>query len=60
MMAAHRALVPRPESLKVRSPNTAIEESEELGSIRAYNAAKAFGDQAVPLEEMVAEVESDK
>ena len=37
-----------------------FEESEELESIRAYDAAKTSGDQAVPLEQAIAEIESDR
>lgn len=34
-----------------------MEELEELQSIRAYDAAKASGDEAVPFEQAVAEIE---
>ena len=34
-----------------------MEELEELESIRAYDAAKASGDKAVPFEQAVAEIE---
>lgn len=37
-----------------------LEELEELESIRAYDAAKASGDQAVGFEQAVAEIESDR
>ena len=37
-----------------------LEESEELESIRAYDAAKASGDQAVLLDQAIAEIESDR
>jgi hypothetical protein len=40
--------------------DTAIEELEELEAIRAYDAAKASGDQAIPFEQAIAEVESDR
>ena len=33
---------------------------EELESIRAYDAAKASGDEAVPLEEAVNEIERER
>jgi len=36
-----------------------LEDLEELESIRAYDAAKASGDQAVPFEQAIAEIESD-
>ena len=34
-----------------------IEELEELESIRAYDAAKASGDEAIPFEQAVDEIE---
>ena len=34
-----------------------MEDLEELESIRAYDAAKASGDKAVPFEQAVAEIE---
>ncbi len=34
-----------------------LEELEELDSIRAYDAAKASGDEAIPLEEAIDEIE---
>ena len=37
-----------------------LDELEELESIRAYDAAKASGDQAVPFEQAVTEIESDR
>ena len=36
-----------------------LEDLEELEAIRAYEAAKASGDEAVPLEQAVAEIEND-
>ena len=36
-----------------------LEDVEELEAIRAYNAAKASGDEAVPLEQAFAEIEND-
>ena len=36
-----------------------LEELEELESIRAYDAAKACGDEAIPFEQAVAELERD-
>ena len=36
-----------------------LEEVEELEAIRAYDAAKASGDEAVPLEQALAEIEND-
>jgi hypothetical protein len=40
--------------------NTAIEELEELESIRAYDAAKASGDQAIPFAQAIAEIEAER
>jgi hypothetical protein len=37
-----------------------LEELEELDSIRAYDAAKAANDQALPFEQAVAEIEQDR
>ena len=34
-----------------------LEEVEELESIRAYDAAKASGDEAIPLEQAISEIE---
>jgi len=36
-----------------------LEELEELESVRAYEAAKASGDEAIPFEQVVAEIESE-
>ena len=37
-----------------------LEELEELESIRAYDAAKALGDEAIPFEQAVAEIEQNR
>ncbi len=37
-----------------------LEEAEELEAIRAYDAAKAAGDEAIPFEQAVAEIERDR
>jgi hypothetical protein len=37
-----------------------LEELEELESIRAYDAAKASGEKAVPFEEAVAQIERNR
>ena len=37
-----------------------VEALEELESIRAYDAAKASGDEAVPFSQAVAEIERDR
>ena len=36
-----------------------LEEAEELEAIHAYDAAKASGDEAIPFEQAVAEIERD-
>jgi hypothetical protein len=35
-----------------------LEELEELESIRAYDSAKASGDQAIPFEQAISRIES--
>ncbi len=35
-----------------------LEDEEELASIRAYDAVKASGDEAIPLEQSVKEIEN--
>jgi len=37
-----------------------LKELEELESVRAYDAAKASGDEAIPFERAVAEIESER
>jgi hypothetical protein len=37
-----------------------LEELEELASIRAFGAAKAPGDEAIPFEQAVAEIEQNR
>ena len=37
-----------------------LEELEELEAIRAYDAAKASGDEVLPLEQALAEIEKDR
>jgi len=37
-----------------------LEELEELEAIRAYDAAKASGDEVLPLEQALAEIEQDQ
>jgi hypothetical protein len=36
-----------------------LKDVEELEAIRAYDAAKASGDEAIPLEQALAEIEND-
>jgi hypothetical protein len=44
--------------LNVKDYHRLLEQLEELESIRAYDAAKASGDEVVPFEQAVAEIES--
>ena len=37
-----------------------LEELEELDAMRAYDAAKASGDEVLPLEQALAEIEQDR
>lgn len=37
-----------------------LEELEELASIRAYDAARSSGDEVVPFEKAVREIEQDR
>jgi hypothetical protein len=37
-----------------------LDEAEELEAIRAYDAARAAGDEAIPFEQAVAEIERDR
>lgn len=37
-----------------------LEELEELECIRAYDVAKASGDEAIPLEQAIAEIEQQR
>ena len=37
-----------------------LEEAEELEAVRAYDAAKAAGDEAVPFEQAASEIERDR
>jgi hypothetical protein len=37
-----------------------LEELEELEAIRVYDAAKASGDEVLPLEQALAEIEQDR
>ncbi len=46
--------------LDVRDYRKLLEELEELECIRAYDAAKASGDEAIPFEEAVAEIEKKR
>jgi PHD/YefM family antitoxin component YafN of YafNO toxin-antitoxin module len=46
--------------LDIKDYQKLLEELEELESIRAYDAAKASGDEAIPFEEAIAEIEQDQ
>jgi len=46
--------------LDVRDYRKLLEELEELECIRAYDAAKASGDEAIPFDEAVAEIEKKR
>ena len=37
-----------------------LKEAEELEALRAYDAAKAAGDEAIPFEQAVTEIERDR
>ena len=43
--------------LDIKEYNKLLEELEELESLRAYDAAKASGEEAIPFDEAVAEIE---
>ena len=46
--------------LDVEDYNKLLEELEELESIRAFDAAKSSGDEAIPFEQAVAEIEKQR
>ncbi len=43
--------------LDIETYRRLLEELEELETLRAYDAAKASGDEAIPFEQAVAEIE---
>ena len=43
--------------LDIRDYRKILDELEELESIRAYDAAKASGDEAIPFEQAIEEIE---
>ena len=43
--------------LDIKDYRRLLEELEELETLRAYDAAKASGDQAIPYDQVVAEIE---
>ena len=46
--------------LNIEGYQRLLEEVEELAAIRAYDAAKASGDEVLPLEQALAEIEHDR
>lgn len=46
--------------LSIEDYETILQEFEELESIRAFDAAKASGDEAVPAEQAFAEIEKTR
>jgi hypothetical protein len=46
--------------LEITEYQKLLEEAEELEAIRAYDAAKAPGDEAIPFEQAVEEIERDR
>ncbi len=46
--------------LDIEDYNRLLAELEELESIRAYDAAKASGDEAIPFEQAIAEIEKEQ
>jgi len=43
--------------LDIRAYRKMLEELEELAAIRAYDAAKASGDKAIPFDKAITEIE---
>ncbi len=46
--------------LDIKEYNKLLEELEELESIRAFDAAKSSGDEAIPFDQAVAEIEKQR
>ncbi len=46
--------------LDIAAYRTLLEELEELETLRAYDAAKASGDEAIPFEQAVGEIERQR
>jgi hypothetical protein len=46
--------------LDIEDYHRLLEELEELEAVRAYDAAKASGDEALPLEQALVEIEKDR
>jgi hypothetical protein len=46
--------------LDIEDYHRLLEELEELEALRAYDAAKASGDEVLPLEQALTEIEKDR
>ncbi len=46
--------------LPIEDYHKLLEEAEELESIRAYDAAKGSGDEAIPFQQAVREIEQNR
>lgn len=46
--------------LDIEDYHRLLEELEELEALRAYDAAKASGDEVLPLEQALTEIEQDR
>ena len=46
--------------LDITAYQKVLEELEELETLRAYDAAKASGDEAIPFEQVAAEIEQQR
>ena len=46
--------------LDIKDYRRLLEDLEELEAIRAYDAAKASGDEAIPFDQAVAEIEQNR
>jgi len=46
--------------LSVEDYQKLLDEREELESLRAYDTAKASGEEAIPFEQAIAEIEKDR
>ena len=46
--------------LAIKDYQKLLEEIEELGAIRAYDAAKSSGDETLPIQQAIDEIERDR
>ena len=46
--------------LDIKEYNKLLEELEELDALRAYDSAKRSGDEAIPFEQAIDEIEKDR